>query len=171
MLFTKLLLAAVVAAAFSVQAFAAEDDFALNVRQFGAKGDGVTDDTAAFQAAMDSLGEAGGIVLVPVGNYLIKGHLDVPACVTLEGVWKAPPIAVKIKSPTEPERIKEPKIGDTLLAGSVLLAVDGAGKADGTPFYHASPQLHSQRLDDLLSRTEDRWRAHAVSVVHRVGGR
>jgi len=43
----------------------------LNVREFGAKGDGTTKDTAAFQQAIDRtwvLG--GGEVLVPAGNYL-----------------------------------------------------------------------------------------------------
>ena len=46
-------------------------DLVLNVRDFGAKGDGVTKDTAALQQAIDRcwvLG--GGEVLVPAGNYL-----------------------------------------------------------------------------------------------------
>lgn len=134
MLFAKHFLAAVAAATFCIQVSAANDGFALNVRDFGAKGDGITDDTAAFQKAMDSLGEAGGIVQVPAGNYLIKGHLNVPACVTLEGVWKAPPIAVKIGNPAKPERVQTPPVERTWLAGSVLLAVEGAGKPEGTPF-------------------------------------
>lgn len=132
MLLTKLVAATAVAAVLSIQA-AASDSFALNVRDFGAKGDGVSDDTAAFQKAMDSLGKAGGIVHVPVGNYLIKSHLTVPWNVTLEGVWKAPPIAVKISRPKQPD-MPQPRIGDTALAGSVLLAVEGAGKPEGAPF-------------------------------------
>ena len=40
-----------------------------NVKQFGAVGDGSQDDTAAVRAAIDSLSDAGGVVLFPVGRY------------------------------------------------------------------------------------------------------
>ena len=44
----------------------------LNVRAFGASGDGTTKDTAAFQKALDACAAAnGGEVMVPAGNYLI----------------------------------------------------------------------------------------------------
>ena len=45
---------------------------AVNVRDFGAKGDGVTDDTAAFQAAIDAVAAQGaGKIVVP---YSPKGY-------------------------------------------------------------------------------------------------
>jgi len=45
---------------------------ALNVRTFGAVGDGMIKDTAAFQKALDACAAAnGGEVVVPAGNYLI----------------------------------------------------------------------------------------------------
>ena len=48
----------------------------LNVRDFGAKGDGVTDDAAAIQAALDAANAAGGAeVYVPDGVYPIKSSL------------------------------------------------------------------------------------------------
>lgn len=43
----------------------------VNVRDKGAKGDGVHDDTSAFQDAVDSLPATGGTVMVPPGNYVI----------------------------------------------------------------------------------------------------
>src|SRR5690348_9136330 len=44
----------------------------LNVRAFGATGDGTTKDTAAFQKALDACTAAGGgTVAVPAGDYLI----------------------------------------------------------------------------------------------------
>lgn len=43
----------------------------VSVKDFGAVGDGVTDDTAAIQAAIDALGAAGGVVNFPVGEYRI----------------------------------------------------------------------------------------------------
>jgi hypothetical protein len=134
MCFAKIMLATLVVAILPLAASAA-DDFALNVKKFGAKGDGVTDDTAAFQKSLDEAKAAGGgIVQVPVGNYLIKTHLSIPACVTLEGVWKAPPCPTKIKSPGDSGTADGAALAKTWLAGSVLLAVEGAGKPDGTPF-------------------------------------
>ena len=66
-----------------------------SVRDFGAKGDGVTDDTAAFQEAMDEQAKSGGgIVEVPAGKYLIKTNLSIPPSVTLEGIWRAPALSL-----------------------------------------------------------------------------
>jgi polygalacturonase len=51
----------------------------LNVYDFGAKGDEVSDDTAAFQAALDAAGkQGGGTVAVPPGKFLFKGNLVMP---------------------------------------------------------------------------------------------
>ena len=54
----------------------------LDVREFGAKGDGTTDDTAMLQAAILSCPE-GGRVLVPAGNY-VSGPLFLKSRMTLE---------------------------------------------------------------------------------------
>lgn len=43
----------------------------VNVRDVGAKGDGRTDDTDAFQAAVDAVPITGGTVIVPRGDYRI----------------------------------------------------------------------------------------------------
>ncbi|MGX5732411.1 right-handed parallel beta-helix repeat-containing protein [Pseudoxanthomonas beigongshangi] len=51
---------------------AARDGTRLDVRDFGARGDGRQDDTRALQAAVDALPETGGTVFVPAGNYLIN---------------------------------------------------------------------------------------------------
>lgn len=64
----------------------------ISVLDFGAKGDGKTDDTAAFQKAMDATAQAGGgTVLAPRGNYFFAGHLNVPPAVTLKGIWESVP--------------------------------------------------------------------------------
>ncbi len=66
-----------------------------NVREapFNAAGNGATDDTAAFQAAMNAAAnDGGGVVTVPAGKYRIATHLTVPANVTLEGVWARHPM-------------------------------------------------------------------------------
>ena len=73
-------------------AAAAPNPDLYSVRDFGAKADGQTDDTAAFQKALDAAREAGGgVVNAPRGNYFFAGHLSVPAAVTLRGVWESVP--------------------------------------------------------------------------------
>mmetsp|Transcript_9064 Transcript_9064/g.21211 ORF Transcript_9064/g.21211 Transcript_9064/m.21211 type:complete len:431 (+) Transcript_9064:16-1308(+) len=75
---------------------AAAGAFALSVVDFGAKGDGVTDDTEAFIKALEAAQNAtGGLVLIPVGQFLITQPLAVPADTTLEGVYRAPPRSAK----------------------------------------------------------------------------
>ena len=46
------------------------DSVGINVREFGAKGDGVADDTDALQKAIDAAAETRGTVFVPDGVYL-----------------------------------------------------------------------------------------------------
>ncbi|HEY2084027.1 MAG TPA: glycosyl hydrolase family 28-related protein, partial [Verrucomicrobiae bacterium] len=90
---------------------------ALNVQDFGAVGDGVKDNTDAFAAAMKAAVESGNFaVFVPRGRFLIKGNLDVPANVMLEGVFAGAPS------------------GRNTQDGSVLLAIAGADEPAGKPF-------------------------------------
>ena len=53
-------------------------------------GDGVTDDTAAIQGALDEAGKTGGEVFLGPDRYLIKGSLTVPTGVVLRGSWDEP---------------------------------------------------------------------------------
>ena len=50
----------------------AQSSETVSVRDFGAEGDGSTDDTAAIQAAINAT-PAGGTLLVPPGQYLLSG--------------------------------------------------------------------------------------------------
>ena len=57
----------------------------------GAAGDGKTDDTASFQAAIDAAYKAsGGIVYAPTGQYVLDGSLQLRSGVTLEGTYRGP---------------------------------------------------------------------------------
>ncbi len=49
----------------------------VSVRDFGAVGDGATDDTAAIQAAIDSLLTTGGMVWFPEGTYAVSSPIQV----------------------------------------------------------------------------------------------
>ncbi len=87
----------------------------VSVKAHGAKGDGKTDDAAAFQKALDQAGrQPGTTVEVPVGNYVLKKGITIPYGTALVGVWHAP-------------------TAKTLMKGTTLLAVDGQGDENGTP--------------------------------------
>ena len=62
----------------------------VSVFDFGAVGDGLTDDTPAFQAAVDRLYTNANYdyrkkLIVPVGVYLLEGELELPSYLLIEG--------------------------------------------------------------------------------------
>lgn len=62
------------------------ESYVVNVKDFGAVGDGVTDDTASFQLAMDKIADrGGGTLLVPAGgDFNLKGQVWLTDNVTIE---------------------------------------------------------------------------------------
>ena len=101
----------------------------FDVRQFGAKGDGRTDDTAAFQKALEAAGrKGGGAVLAPAGNYLLAGHLRFPPAVTLIGDWVSVPSHNGLREDAH-HGLPVPTSG-----GTTLLATGSAGEEDAPPF-------------------------------------
>ncbi|HXI71632.1 MAG TPA: glycosyl hydrolase family 28-related protein [Verrucomicrobiae bacterium] len=88
-------------------------------QQYGAVGDGITDDSGAFQAAMNAVynsgGYGGGVVYVPAGNYAFYQNISVPTGVILHGDWK-----------------DWTKSGG--LVGTTFKVYHGAGLTNGAPF-------------------------------------
>jgi len=71
----------------------------INVKDYGAVGDGVTNDTAAIQAAFNAANTAkGATVFFPVGDYLITSTLTLPRSATITGATRRgvgnPPSAI-----------------------------------------------------------------------------
>lgn len=98
----------------------------FSVRDFGAKGDGKTDDTAAFQQALDAAAKAGGgTVHAPRGNYFFAGHLNVPGAVTLQGIWTSVPAHNGVRDAGLPKPTDD---------GTTFLVTESADNEAGPPF-------------------------------------
>lgn len=95
---------------------AAEPAGDFSVAATGARGDGVTDDTAALQRRLDDASRSGGRVVLPPGRYLVKGSLRVPPGVTVQGVMDSP-------------------VWSEPLKGSVILATGGRNQEDGPALF------------------------------------
>ena len=61
-----------------------------NVKDYGALGNGVDDDSIAFQTALSEMAETGGALYVPAGTYVLTQELAIPDGVTLLGDFNAP---------------------------------------------------------------------------------
>lgn len=105
-----------------------------NVRDFGAKGDGVTLDTAAVQSAIDACNrEQGGIVLIPAGDFL-SGTLELKSNVTLHLAARG-----RLLGSGNPEHYKAgngipPGNGNIVLisaANAENVSIEGRGTIDG----------------------------------------
>ncbi len=98
----------------------------LNVKDFGAKGDGQADDTAAFQKALDEAAVSESqTVFAPRGHYRFEGPLNVPTGVTLKGVWESVPAHNGLRDRGLPKPTDD---------GTTFLVIAGAGKPDDPAF-------------------------------------
>lgn len=59
--------------------------FGINVKDYGAVGDGVTDDTTAINNAIAALGANGGAVFFPAGDYRVEGTITLVDGLSLVG--------------------------------------------------------------------------------------
>lgn len=112
----------------------------IDVKQYGAKGDGIVDDSAAIQKALDAASEKGGIVELGVGTFRLDNPISVPEGVTLTGVWEAPHHAMLTK-------------------GTVFNIYAGKGDENGTPTITLNPSsaikgitffYPEQRIPDII---------------------
>lgn len=96
-------------------------------KDYGAVGDGVTNDLANIQAALDACGAAGGgIVRLPAGTFYVTNTLLVPSNVTLSGAGMK---ATTILNPAG--ALAGMVVGsDSIYASIALVGVTGAGVTD-----------------------------------------
>jgi hypothetical protein len=95
-----------------------------NVRDFGAKGDGVTDDRTAIMNAIIAVAANGGTVFFPPGTYLINAGIDLNySNVVLQG---ASPFASTIKLGVASSMIIDTEPGQVSRVGIENLGIDGS---------------------------------------------
>lgn len=108
----------------------------FDVRAFGCVGDGVTNDTANFQACINAAAPSAGLVFVPAGNYKLSGGVTVPTLVRLMGAGK---IATTLQSYTTDVTVVTCNGGQVSIDN---LSVHGKGTAgDNTTFGSSNPAL------------------------------
>lgn len=100
-----------------------------NVSDYGALGDGVTDDTAAINAAISALPSTGGVIQLDLGVYVVNGTLTIQdkECVILRGRG-AEHDALYTTAPTQGTVLKRVSGTGTLLSvGAVAAAASVSG--------------------------------------------
>ncbi|HUC89259.1 MAG TPA: right-handed parallel beta-helix repeat-containing protein [Patescibacteria group bacterium] len=113
----------------------AKNELVLDVKDFGAKGDGTTNDTTAIQSAIDTaFGAGGGIVFVPPATYIISPTgLQVKSNVTLRGSGSGTVFKVANGTNTSGNIVKVESWSNVVLAD---FCVDGnrANQSSGTNY-------------------------------------
>ncbi len=114
-------------AAHPAQAVVTLGDIDVTQAPYSASTGGTTDDTAAFQNALNAAAATGAVVRVPAGRYKFTGSLTVPAQVVLEGVNDGERTYAGYSAGTTG--------GDVVAsAGTVFLITGGAGSTNGACF-------------------------------------
>jgi len=166
---TKVTNAAVAAGRGSSTLTIVDDDrkALADVRATGAKGDGLSDDTAAIQRAVDTVAKAGGgVVVFPAGNYVVRS-VSIKPGITYQGYDGAtilrPPNQDKWTRTFTTENA--PYEGDVDSAPLVVrgLIFDGNSGAQGTYKGYEKEQAHLLFLNASPKRT-----GRLVSVVEGV---
>ena len=127
----------------------------VSVKDFGAKGDGVTDDTAAIQAAITSVEALGrGELTIPVGEYRLSAQISISDCdISIKGsgtdvtnlVWSNSDGGIAFNDNTgisaedrSTFTLKDLTLSTTNLSGGTALSFDYSLTGTGAPFGDAS---------------------------------
>jgi polygalacturonase len=123
----------------------------LSVKDFGAVGNGTTNDSAAFQAAIDALPATGGGVFVPPGTYLLSSTVVVNKNnVSIIGQGRS---SVLLKNSADYSLIQVGSVAGTTEGNRITgfscigIRFNGANISDTSDNY---PVLHCQYVDEAL---------------------
>ena len=145
-----------------------------NVKQYGAVGDGVTDDTAAFSSAISALNSSGGILKLGPGNFLIDADVIniTRDGVIIEGVSKgnAANLTPSTSAPTT-ITIKGSGTGIRVRSQSVTLKdfrLTSNAAREALSFAITSPGIRVEPNDTSSARA-DRCSIHDVRIDNQPG--
>ena len=119
----------------------------MNIKSFGAIGDGVAMETKAMQDAIDSCHDAGGgTVRVPAGDFQI-GTIELKSNVTLSLDYGANLLGSTNKADYRTEGLDNPREGGPhcliYASGATNIAIEGLGVIDGRGTPESFPRLRS----------------------------
>jgi hypothetical protein len=124
----------------------------IDARDFGVKGDGVTDDTAALQAALTACG-AGHKLRIPTGTYLLSATLNAATNQVIEG-----------DGPNNTILRRFTDYGDT-----IRFVNAGCGAVRGIWFYHGT--MFNPTDTALTNKCSLPWRRRGVRSASLANGR
>lgn len=122
-------------------------NYQINVRDFGARADGITDDAPAIQQALDFLAPTGGELRIPSGTYRMKSGVRVPVGVNVigdtpatTGPWQNFLDSQDKGHPIEPRlgAVRENWLDPTHYRGTWILCDHGAGEENSGATFELS---------------------------------
>ena len=138
-----------------------------DVTDFGAAGDGETNDQPAVAAAIASLGGAPGIVYFPAGTYLIQSPISVPSGTILSG--ESPEnTELRFDFVSHAIRINGGATGDWIaLSASAAIHDDTITVADGSAFANGDYAI-IQQTNDASWNITDTWAANSAGQIVKI---
>ena len=140
-----------------------KDTLVYNVKDHGAIGNGVADDTAALQAAIDAQPVSGGVIFLPNGTYKITSALNLRSNITIYGEG------------TQATKIKQTSTTANGLRGIDThyfkirdLSLIGPGSGTGTGILitkSVDPDIHYHDYDNI--EVND-WGVHGIDIANLI---
>lgn len=106
-------------------------ELVLNVRDYGAEGDGVADDTAAIQAAIAAAAADGALLLIPEGIYRLAASIKLKAGVRIRGAGWRTVLQPATGAVSAIEALAADTVTDAAVEDLKVLGAGGTAGADG----------------------------------------
>jgi hypothetical protein len=139
----------------------------VSVKDFGAVGDGTTDDTAAIQAAIDSLGAGTGspispkgFVVIPNGTYLITNTITINKRVSLVGSSNA-----KLYYTGTATNVIYVKYGSQFVGNGIEIYVNSSGWTGSVIYLNGSEQ-YDGRADTCVRDVQINSNNQTGTAIH-----